>query len=165
MSKKNAVMCAGLVLIAGLLGGSGEAFAQLNQTGVVGKFSSEDDVSNFTCRTSITTWVTLADRIFTQGGSGADEIAVTFSGVFSSNFAGDDQAVVRLVVGVNPQDHSGGGVVMYSNDDDATEAHSYTFISNPPGIQPGSKRVRIQMRSSTGNGVCVGERAMVIWHK
>ncbi|MBA2564927.1 MAG: hypothetical protein H0V09_05840 [Gemmatimonadetes bacterium] len=167
MTMKHVPTAATGLLIGALLLLSTEASAQLNQNGLVKKFTSQDEVSNFLCTGGVGTPVTIADRTFTQGGPNTNEVLVTFSGVFISGGAGADEAVLRVLVGNTVQDHSGGGVTIYTNDDDAREAHSYTFITDPPGIPPGTnRRIRIQMSSNlTAGGTCVDQRALVILHQ
>jgi hypothetical protein len=146
---------------------SSDAVAQLNQEGVLGRFSSQDEVSNQICVQDTAVFTTIADRTFVQGGTGDEEIVVTFSGVFSPLGVTADAAVVRLVVqGTGPGDHSGAGVRMYDTAG-GTAAHSYTFVSDMPGVTPGTRRVRVQMRSDVigGDGVCVDQRSTVIMHR
>ena len=142
------------------------AFAQLNQRGVIGSFSSQDEISNQICVQDTINFTTIADRRFTQGGTAAEEIVVTFSGVFSPQGAVADAAVVRLVVsGTGVGDHAGAGVRIYDTAG-GTTARSYTFVSDAPGVNPGAARVRIQMRSDTGgDGICVDQRTLVILHQ
>jgi hypothetical protein len=138
------------------------------KSGAITKFDGADN-HNSAC-TSSSNFKNLPSMsvTFTQGGPGADEVAVLFEGagwfVEQLNFVG-----IRLTVDgvVQPGPGAGGDTFIFGGDPaidtGGTTSHGFNFQTE--ALSAGSHVARIQWQSFDGSEVCVGPRSLLVLHK
>jgi hypothetical protein len=148
---------------------AGPASAQLRtKSGAITKFDGADN-NNSAC-TGSSNFKNLPSMAvtFTQGGAGADEVAVLFEGagwfVEQLNFVG-----IRLTIDgvVQPGPGAGDDTFIFggdpATDTGGTTSHGFNFQTE--ALSPGTHVARIQWRSFDGSEACVGPRSLLVLHR
>lgn len=158
ISSITALALAGCV-IGNLLGAIGAQAAPVSRAGAVTKFDGVEEIVEACTTSSNFVNMPSMSRTFSQGGTAADEVMVSFEGSASLNGVDFDTGFIRLTIDGVTQ---GPGVIPLLG---VGERGTHGFNWQTKALSVGTHTARIQWRTDLGSSFCMDARSLMVLHR